>query len=148
ARIAAIDGRKVEMLDLIERILRVSPTGDQALAMQALAAYTRKDAAAVARVTDALQRARAITVAIAFSDVALYSGNLEGAEQLARSFIQVARSAELRALCHISIACLALARGREAEAKAELETARELDATWGLEMQALLATLPFLSPPE
>jgi DNA-binding SARP family transcriptional activator len=147
-RISAIEGRTGEMLDLIDRVLRVSPEGDQALAMRALRAYSQRDSAAMARVSDELQRARAITVAIAFSDVALYAGNLEGAERLARSFIQVARSAELRALCHILIACLALAQGREADAKAELATAATLDPTWGLEMQALFATLPFLSPPE
>ena len=148
ARISAMEGRTREMLDLIERILRVSPDGDQALAMRALRAYTEKDPAAMARVAEELQHARAITVAIAFSDVALYSGNLEGAERLARGFIQVARSPELRALCHILVACLALAGGRETDAKAELAMAATLDATWGLEMQGLFATLPFLSPPE
>ena len=146
-RISAIEGRRGETLDLIERILRVSPEGDQALAMRSLRAYTEKNAAAIARVTEELQHARAITVAIAFSDVALYSGNLEGAEQLARSFIQVARSAELRALCHILIACVVLRQGREADARAELAIAETLDSTWGLEMRALFVTLPFLSPP-
>ncbi len=141
-RISAIEGRTGEMLDLIDRVLRVSPEGDQALAMRALRAYSQRDSAAMARVSDELQRARAITVAIAFSDVALYAGNLEGAERLARSFIQVARSAELRALCHILVACLALAQGRQSDAKAELATATTLDSTWGLEMQALFATLP------
>lgn len=148
ARISAIGGRTAEMLELIERILRVSPDGDQALAMRALRAYTLKDLGAMADVTEELQRARAITVAIAFSDVALYAGNLEGAERLARSFIQIARSPELQALCHILIACLALAEGREADAGAELAVAERLDAAWGLEMRALFATLPFLSPPE
>jgi DNA-binding SARP family transcriptional activator len=147
-RISAIEGRTAEMLDLIERILRVSPAGDQALAMRALRAYTQKNPAEMSRVAEELQHARAITVAIAFSDVALYSRNLEGAEQLARGFIQAARSPELRALCHILVACLALARGHETDAKAELAIAATLDSTWGLEMQALFATLPFLSPPE
>jgi tetratricopeptide (TPR) repeat protein len=148
ARISAIEGRSGEMLDLIERILRVSPGGDQALAMRALRAYSEKDPAAMTRVAEELQHARAITVAIAFSDVALYARNLEGAEQLARSFIQVARSPELRALCHILVACLALAQGREDDAQAELAVAEKLDATWGMEMRALFATLPFLSPSE
>ena len=147
-RISAIEGRSGEMLDLIERILRVSPDGDQALAMRALRAYARKDPAAMTRVAEELQQARAITVAIAFSDVALYSGNLDGAERLARGFLQVARSPELRALCHTLVAHLALAAGRVEEAKTELTVAETLDPTWGLEMRALFATLPFLSPPE
>lgn len=147
-RISALERRTDDMLGLIERILRVSPDGDQALAMRALRAYTIRDSAGMTRIAEELQQARAITVAIAFSDVALYSGNLEGAERLARGFIQAARSPEMRALCHILVACLTLAGGREGDAKAELALAQTLDSTWGLEMRALFASLPFLSPPE
>ena len=45
ARIAAIEGRRDEMLDLVARILRESPDGDQALAMRALRAHAARDAA-------------------------------------------------------------------------------------------------------
>jgi tetratricopeptide (TPR) repeat protein len=90
-----------------------------------------------------LESARAITVAIAFADVALYSGNLEGADALARRFIEVARSPELRALCHIQLAHLALARGKQDSAREELAQAQRLDHAWGLETRGLLATLPF-----
>jgi DNA-binding SARP family transcriptional activator len=148
ARISAIEGRKGEMLDLIERILRVSPQGDQALAMRALQAFSGEDRNAMTRVAEELQQARAITVAIAFSDVALYAGNLAGAELLARSFIQVARSPELRALCHILLAHLALAAEHPAQAREELKHAEALDRTWGLEMRALFATLPFVPQAE
>ena len=142
-RIAAIEGRRDEMLDLIARILRASPDGDQALAMRALRAHAARDAAGMETVARELQSARAITVAIAFADVALYSGNLDGADALARRFIQVARSPELRALCHIQLAHLALARGKRDSAREELAHAERLDRTWGLEMRGLLATLPF-----
>jgi DNA-binding SARP family transcriptional activator/TolB-like protein len=144
ARISAIEGRKGEMLDLIDRILRVSPQGDQALAMRALRAFSGEDRTAMTRVAEELQQARAITVAIAFSDVALYAGNLLGAELLARSFIQVARSPEMRALCHIVLAHLALAAEHQEPARQELAHAEALDRTWGLEMRALFATLPFV----
>ena len=89
-RISAIDGRRDDMLSLIDRILLVSPGGDQALAMRALRAHANRDVAAMTSVAEELQQARAITVAIAFSDVALYSGNSEGAERLARGFIRAA----------------------------------------------------------
>ncbi|MEP6687563.1 MAG: BTAD domain-containing putative transcriptional regulator [Gemmatimonadales bacterium] len=143
-RIAAIEGRRDEMLDLIERILRVSPDGDQALAMRALRAWTTRDAPAVAAVTGELQQARAITVAIAFADVALYAGNPGGAAELARGFLQVARSPELRALCHSMLAHLALAAGDLEGMRAELRETEALDRTWGLEMRGLFATLPFV----
>jgi DNA-binding SARP family transcriptional activator len=143
-RISAIEGRREEMFALIERILRASPEGDQALAMRALRAYAGDDPAPMAAIAGELQRARAITVAVAFADVALYAGNLAGAERLARSFIQVARSPELRALCHVQLAHLALARGQQQAAQEELEHAGSLDATWGLEVRALFAALPFV----
>jgi DNA-binding SARP family transcriptional activator len=143
ARIAAIEGRRDEMLDLIARILRESPGGDQALAMRALRAHAARDPAGMETVARELESARAITVAIAFADVALYSGNLDGADALARRFIEVARSPELRALCHIQLAHLALARGAPDSAREELAHAERLDHPWGLETRGLLATLPF-----
>ena len=143
-RTSGIEGRTEEMLALIERILQVSPNGDQALAMRALRAYATGDSGAIQEVSGELQRARAITVAIAFSDVALYSGDLQGAENLARSFIRVARSPELRSLCHALVAHLALAGGRVEIAREELQQAQSLDLTWGLEMRGLFASLPFV----
>ena len=143
ARIAAIEGRRDEMLDLIARILHESPGSDQALAMRALRAHASRDPAGMETVARELESARAITVAIAFADVALYSGNLDGADALARRFIEVARSPEMRALCHIQLAHLALARGKRDQALVELAHAERLDRPWGLETRALLATLPF-----
>jgi DNA-binding SARP family transcriptional activator/tetratricopeptide (TPR) repeat protein len=147
-RIAAIEGRTDEMLGLIERILEASPDGDQALAMRALRAWATRDAAAIAAVTAELQQARAITVAIAFADVALYADNPAGAAELARGFLQVARSPELRSLCHSMLAHLALAAGDLNQMRAELAEAESLDRTWGLEMRALFATLPFVPASE
>ena len=147
-RIAAIEGRTDEMLGLIERILKASPDGDQALAMRALRAWATRDAAAIAAVTAELQQARAITVAIAFADVALYADNPAGATELARGFLQVARSAELRSLCHSMLAHLALAAGDLDRMRAELAETQALDRTWGLEMRALFATLPFVPASE
>ncbi|HEX2218299.1 MAG TPA: hypothetical protein VHG35_05805 [Gemmatimonadales bacterium] len=146
ARVAAIEGRRDEMLELVGRVLRTSPEADQALAMRALRAYAVGDAAGIQAVNTELRSARAITVASAFADVALYSGNLEGAEMLARGFIEVVRSPELRALCHIQLAHLALAQGNAGQAQEELRRAQALDQAWGLETRGLLATLPFAAP--
>ncbi|HEY1335163.1 MAG TPA: BTAD domain-containing putative transcriptional regulator, partial [Myxococcaceae bacterium] len=144
ARIAGIEGRREDMLALAERGQRLSPEGDQALAMRALCVFAGEDREAMAALAERLQGARMLTVAIAFADVAVYVHHLEGAEMLARSFIQVARSPELRALCHILLAHLALASGRTEDAAGELVEAGRLDYAWGLEMRALFATLPFV----
>jgi tetratricopeptide (TPR) repeat protein len=116
--------------------------------MRALRAWATRDAAAIAAVTSELQQARAITVAIAFADVALYAGNPAGAAELARGFLQVARSPELRSLCHSMLAHLALAAGDLNGMRAELGETVSLDRTWGLEMRALFATLPFVPASE
>jgi tetratricopeptide (TPR) repeat protein len=115
--------------------------------MRALRVFAAEDRDAMAAVLEELQRARALTVAIAFADVAVYVHHLEGAATLARGFIQVARTPELRALCHILLAHLALASGRPTDAAAELAYATALDPVWGREMRALFATLPFSDPP-
>ena len=147
ARIAALEGRRDEMLALIGRVLHTGPDADQALAMRALRAYTVRDTAGMESVAGELRSARAITVASAFADIALYAGNLEGAESLARQFIEVARAPELRALCHIQLAHLALAQGKRDVAREELLAAERLDLPWGLETRALLALLPFAPAP-
>ena len=54
----------------------------------------------------------------------------------------------MRALCHILVACLTAAGGRVDDARAELALAEALDSTWGLEMRALFASLPFFPAPE
>jgi tetratricopeptide (TPR) repeat protein len=55
----------------------------------------------------------------------------------------VARAPELRALCHIQLAHLALAQGNRDVAMEELRKAETLDRPWGLETRALLSLLPF-----
>ena len=144
ARIAALEGRREEAIGLADRGLRAGPEGDQALAMRALRAHLAGDADAIAAVTRELRSARAITVGIAFADVALYAGDLAGAETLARCFLEVARAPTLRALCQVQIAHLALARGDLDSARAALEQAETLDRAWGLETRGLFAALPFV----
>jgi tetratricopeptide (TPR) repeat protein len=144
ARIAAIEGRREDAIGLADRGLRAGPDGDQSLAMRALRAHLARDADAVAAVARELRSARAITVAIAFADVALYARDLDGAAALARSFIEVARAPELRALCHVQLAHLVLALGDLAATQKELAQAEGLDRASGLETRALFASLPFV----
>ena len=138
-------GRRDEMLALVDRVLAGEPRGRPgARHARPSRGFTAGDRAAMAAIWRALQDARAITVAIAFADVALYARDLRGAAGLARSFLQVARAPELRALCHIQLAHLALARGQTGAAWEELARAEALDETWGREMRAWFATLPFV----
>lgn len=143
-RIATVEGRLPERDRLIDRIIALSPEGDSALPMRALRAFSRNDAGEITAVTEALHRARALTVGIAFSDIALYSGNLPAAEELARTFLRTVRSDDLRALCHIVLAHLLGAESRWEAAEAELLQAERLEPAWSLEVRALFAALPFV----
>jgi serine/threonine-protein kinase len=143
ARIAAIEGRSDDVAELVDRILATSPTGDQALPMRALKAFTLSNAKEESDVLDGLKNARALTIGITFSDVALYSGNLAGTDRFARQFLAVARSPELQALCHIIVAHMEAMRGRHAAAFEALDKAQELDRAWALEMRGLFAAWPF-----
>ena len=145
-RIAALEGKVKERDRLIERVIALSPEGDRALPMRALGSFARRDQAAIERVTADLFRARTLTVGIAFSDVALYADNLEGAEALVRQFMTTNPTDDTRALCHIGLAHVLAARGRIAEAKQELAKAQPLQPDWTLEVRALFSVLPFGAP--
>jgi hypothetical protein len=142
-RIASIEGRIAERDHLIDRIIELSPDGDSALPMRALRAFARNDTAEIATVTTELERARALTIGIAFSDIALYSGNPGAAEELGRTFLRSVRADDLRALCHIVLAHLLAGSERWDEARAELAAAQPLEPAWALEVRALMAALPF-----
>ena len=147
-RIAAVEQHRDEMADRIDALLAVSPEGDQALVMRLLRAFIRRDAGERARLLPLLHEARALTIAIAFSDLALYTDDLAGAEQIGRVVLGTLRDSDLRALAHIMLAHIELAQGREEDAFAELDHAVPLDTAWGLETAALFACLPFTSPGE
>ena len=145
-RIACLEGKDTVRDQLIERIIALSPEGDRALPMRALSAFARRDPAATDRVTADLYRARTLTVGIAFSDVALYAENLEGAERLVRGFLATNPTDDTRALAHIGLAHVLVAQGRVGEARQELKKAQPLEPAWTLEVRALFAVLPFLTP--
>ena len=148
ARLAAIDGRRDELTDLTHRIELLSPAGAPTLPIRALRAFTLDDEAGQAEALEELRDARALTIGVAFSDVALYSGNADGADRFGREFLSVARSPELQAVCHIILAHLALRRGRLDEAFRALDEAESLSVGWAKEVRGLFAALPFVDLPE
>jgi serine/threonine-protein kinase len=147
-RIAALEGNREEALELATRVIELSPEGDEVLAMRAFRAYATGDDVEIRAVVDALRSARLAAIALAFTDVAVYAGDLAAAEALARELTGVARSDEMRALFHVLLAHLALARTAPEAALAELRTAEKLDVAWGLETRALFAALPFGGIPQ
>ena len=125
ARIAALEGREADLIVLSTRARAGSPGADQALALEALVAVATDDHRAIDHVVDELGRAPGLAMARAFADVALYSGDLDGALRVGEAGLEAARSAEFLALGSIVLAhldaAILKAEDRWAEALAVLE---------------------------
>lgn len=144
ARIAALEGRRGDLDALVTRALSQSDASDQAPGLRALRAFSNHDQPAQADAVRELVSARGLVIARAFSDVALYAGNPDGADRLGRALFAAARSEEFRAFGLGTLAHLDLARGRTVEAFDRLREAEQLDPAWGITTRGLFATLPFL----
>jgi DNA-binding SARP family transcriptional activator/tetratricopeptide (TPR) repeat protein len=147
ARIAAIEGRREDLRELVERVLRVSPAGDRAINMRALRAFSSGNEIEKARVVTLLARSRPMTVGIAFTDVVLYARDFTGARRLSRFFVKLTRAPEENALSRFVLAHLELAFGRSAVAFEELREAAAHEPAWALEFTGLFAILPFVALP-
>jgi tetratricopeptide (TPR) repeat protein len=77
----------------------------------------------------------------------LYARDIDGAHRLAKVLSKLVRASEERALCHLVLAHLELASGRQRSARNELSAAANFDAAWALELRASFATLPFVDLP-
>ena len=144
ARVAALEDDRGAVEEFAQRALARSPDGDQSLAMRALRSFISGDAAGQQAVMAELRTAKALPAVIAFGDVALYTGDLPGAERVGRAFLAVARADELKAVCHLMLAHLALAGGRREAAWRELEHAEPLAPSWTREVRGLFAAMPFV----
>ena len=144
ARIAAMERRMDDLDALVTRALTRSAGSDQAVGLRALRAFVHRDRSGEDEAIRELAASRGLTIARAFSDVALYAGNPDGAERLGRALFAAARSEEFRAFGLITLAHLDLARGRTVEAFDRLREAERLDPAWALTMRGLFATFPFL----
>ncbi len=148
ARLDALEQRTTALRNRVREIVALSPAGDRALAMRALAAFAIADQEAMTAVESELQTAPALTLAITFTDVALYTPDLSAVDRLGRAILPMVRSPELQAVCHGMLAHLAAARGRLDQAVASLAEAEALDRGWGLTVRGLLLAVPFLPWPE
>jgi DNA-binding SARP family transcriptional activator/tetratricopeptide (TPR) repeat protein/TolB-like protein len=147
ARIAAIEGRREDLRELVAHVLRLSPTGDRAISMRALRAFSSGNEIEKARVVTLLARSRAMTVGIAFTDVVLYARDYAGARRLSRFFVKLTRAPEENALSRFVLAHLELAFGRSSVAFGELRAAAAHEPAWALEFTGLFAIVPFIALP-
>ncbi len=146
ARIAASEGRLKAVDSLVGLIHTLSPASDRDLEMRVLRAYAVGDAAGQQRVQGELARARDDNLTLTVWDLAAFLGDWDGAEALARLLTDPARSGEVRANGHLTLAYLALARGKLGAARAEVGRAAAADSVRALEYGTLLELAPFATP--
>jgi tetratricopeptide (TPR) repeat protein len=147
ARIAAVEGRRADLDSIVGLIDKLSPSSDRELEMHVLRAYALGDVSAQQHALSELARAADATLTLPVWDVAVFAGDLDGAEAIARVLADPTRSVDARAVGHVSLAYLALVRGRLAAARAELTSAAAADPVRALEYGTLLELTPFLEPP-
>jgi DNA-binding SARP family transcriptional activator len=140
ARIAAMEGEEAALDLYVDRVVALSPGGEQALTLRALRAFRRGDLGELMRLAGDLRSARMFAVGVALGDAALYSGRLDAVESIARELIPRVPSAELRALGHLFLAEAALADARADQARRDYEAAGELDPAWSLTVLSLRAS--------
>jgi TolB-like protein len=144
-RIAAMERRTEDVAVQVDRLLALSPTGDQALPMRSIRACLLNDAKAQRELVADLSGARAITVAATFADAALCACDIPTALEFARQIDATASPTVIGALGKVMVAHLSLACGAGDETKEALLEASSVDTDAGLEHRAFLATLPVAS---
>jgi tetratricopeptide (TPR) repeat protein len=145
ARIEAFEGRLDAMTSLVERFLALGKESPERIrAIRALRAFALDDRRQQDEILAELERSDGPALAMAFLEVSLYARNLRGAERIAQLLAAPFRPPRVRSYGHVALAHLALARGKWAEARNELEAIASFDPWTSLEYRALFSSLSFL----
>lgn len=147
AVIAATEGDVAEMDSLVWVGVNTNPEHASNPGMLTLQAFVHGDSLAREGVVALLSDAGDFQVGVAVGIVAIYSGDLQGGERVARLLTVPRRTGEVRAVGRVVIAHLKLAQGLWGEARVELAAAARLDPAVALEYRALIALAPFLPVP-
>jgi serine/threonine protein kinase/tetratricopeptide (TPR) repeat protein len=145
ARIEAFEGRLDAMTSLVERFLALGKESPERIrAIRALQAFALDDRRQQDEILAELERSDGPALAMAFLEVSLYARNIRGAERIAQLLAAPFRPPRVRSYGHVALAHLALARGKWAEARNELEAIASFDPWTSLEYRALFSSLSFL----
>lgn len=142
-RIALFEGRGAAVDSLVARALpETPPFGHPELVL--LRAFAVGDAAARERAIAALDDADDEQVRMAGVRVALFAHDLAAAERITRILVRRSGAREFRAVGHLNLAYLALARGRRREADVHLDSVAVTAPAIAREARALHFVLPLL----
>jgi DNA-binding SARP family transcriptional activator/TolB-like protein len=143
SQVAARERRYAELDSLITRI-SATASGGAALSLQAIRATTLGTPAEQDALVPELREADDYTLIITLWRIALFSSDLDAVARYARLLTDGQRPSNVRAVGHVLLAHLELARGRWRGAQAQLQSLEALHPAWAIEYRALLATSPFL----
>lgn len=143
AQVAARERSYRELDSLLTRILETA-TGGAALSLRAIHATTLGDSVAQQALLPELRAADDYTLIITVWRIAVFSPDLDAITRYARLLTETQRPREVRAVGHVLLAHLELARGRWGGAKAELAALDPLHPALAVEYRTLLAAVPFL----
>ena len=144
SQVAARQRRQQEVDSLVRRQLRGDSLSLLQLPVRAIRAFAIRDTIEQRRVIDGLRSSAHFWSIIAAWYVAVDVGDLAGAERIARVPTDSSRRPEVRALARITLAHLALARGRLAVALAQLDSAEAEYPPWGAQFRGYFLALPFV----
>jgi serine/threonine protein kinase/tetratricopeptide (TPR) repeat protein len=144
SRIEALNGNHEAVSTLVERVLELNPASSRRAPVEALRVFTGGDAAERRALLRDLAAEPMLGIYQAAWEVALFAGDLEGAEEIYRLLLSPGRSAEEQIFGRGLLAHLALARGKLATARKELESGARVEPVFPLEQHALMELAPFL----
>ncbi len=144
ARIAALEGREIELKTIANHIRQIQPGGARELELAALTAFSLNDRKAQTKVLKALRKENDYTIALSVWNVAAYNQAFGQAEPLAALLTEPVRSPESRALGYIMLAHLSLAQGKWRNALNYLDNARLYNRAAANRSLGLMATLGFV----
>jgi tetratricopeptide (TPR) repeat protein len=110
-------------------------------------AFVLRDTVAQGAAVGQLRGAKDEVVRVTAMRVALYVRDLDGAERISRLLLEPSRAPDFRAIGHLHLADLAVARGRWREALSHVDSVVPIAPVIALETRARILTLPFVPAP-
>jgi serine/threonine-protein kinase len=143
ARVAAAEGEREELTEIIDRLLPITPESERRLEIRALRMVGTGDMSGEAELVSDLRAGQDITIMLAAWNIVLASDERATAERLLELLVEPSRHAKSRAWGRAALAALELARGRLGASRSRLAELRREGGVLGLELAVPLAVAPF-----
>jgi len=144
ARLAAYAGDIARLDTLTERFITLNPDPGRTLEIETLQAYTSGDASKIAAVESRMASADDVGLVLSAWSIGTFPHEIDGAEHVMSVLTAPDRSHEARQLGNRWLVYLELARGKRMAAQQKLDELTRIASGVGLEVEADVATIPFV----